>query len=56
MWITGRDWCDFVSYWPGLPIFIKQVVRDEEYIARLAAAVDDFNHELDAIVARVRSI
>lgn len=56
LWITGRAWCDFVSYWPGLPLFVKRVQRDEDYIGRLAAAVGEFNAELDAIVARVRAI
>jgi hypothetical protein len=52
LWISGRDWCDFVSYWPKLPVFIKRVPRDELYIASLAQAVADFNGELDAIVAK----
>ena len=52
LWISGRDWCDFVSYWPKLPIFIKRVERDEEYIKALAQAVADFNGEVEAIVAK----
>lgn len=49
LWISGRSWVDFVSYWPGLPIFIKRVERDEAYIARLKVEVDTFNAEMDAI-------
>ena len=52
LWISGRDWCDFVSYWPKLPIFIKRVERDEKYIKTLAQAVADFNGEVEAIVAK----
>ena len=52
LWITGRKWCDFVSYWPGLPLFIKRVERDEEYITRLAEAVATFNEELDQKVQK----
>jgi hypothetical protein len=55
LWVSGRDWCDFVSYWPGLPIFIKRVHRDEAYIAELSVAVDEFVAELDAIVNKYRS-
>jgi predicted phage-related endonuclease len=50
LWISGREWCDFVSYWPGLPIFIKRVERDEAYIAGLSVAVNDFIAEMAAIV------
>lgn len=50
--VSEREWCDFVSYWPRLPLFVKRVYRDDEYIAKLAQAVADFNGELDAIVAK----
>lgn len=52
LWVSGREWVDFVSYWPGLPIFIKRVQRDEEFISKLAAAVDSFESELQALVNR----
>ncbi len=52
LWITGRKWVDFVSYWPKLPMLVVRVERDEEYIASLAEAVAAFNVELDALVKR----
>jgi hypothetical protein len=52
LWVTGRAWCDFVSYWPRLPLFVKRVTRDEAYIARLAVEVTDFNAQIDALVKR----
>jgi hypothetical protein len=55
MWVGEREWWDFVAYWPKLPLFVKRVYRDETYIKTLAAAVDQFNDELDALVARIRS-
>ena len=54
LWISGRTWCDFVSYWPKLPIFITRVRRDEDYIARLAVAVQEFNAELSALMERIK--
>lgn len=54
LWVTGRSWCDFVSYWPKLPLFVTRVERDEGYISKLAQAVADFNGELDAIVEKYR--
>ena len=54
LWIAEREWCDFVSYWPRLPLFRVRVYRDEEYIAELERAVDVFNDELAALTERVR--
>jgi hypothetical protein len=54
LWVAEREWLDFVAFWPGMPIFIKRVTRDEEYIKRLSEAVDAFNSELNEIVKRVR--
>lgn len=52
LWVSGRDWCDFVSYYPRRPLFVKRMERDEKYIATLAQAVADFVGELDALVAK----
>lgn len=52
LWVSGREWCDFISYWPRLPLFVKRVERDETYIESLAQAVADFVGELDALVAK----
>lgn len=55
LWVSGRQWLDFVSYSPGLPIFIKRVHRDEAYISNLASEVDRFNAEVNSMVERIRS-
>lgn len=55
MWVAEREWWDFVAYWPKLPLFVKRVYRDEAYIKKLSEAVDQFNGELDALVARIKS-
>lgn len=54
LWISGRQWCDFVSYWPGLPIFIKRVERDESYIASLSVAVGEFVTEMNQIIQKYK--
>ena len=56
LWVSGRGFVDFVSYWPGLPLFVKRVERDEGYIANLASAVAAFEAELQALVARFSSM
>lgn len=44
--VTGRQWCDFVSYCPGLPPLIVRVDRDAEFIAKLRAALATFTSRL----------
>lgn len=54
LWVCEREWWDFVSYCPKLPLFVKRVYRDEEYIAKLAKEVDLFNIELQQTVDYIR--
>ena len=46
MWITGREWWDFVSYHETMPALIVRVHRDEEYIKLLA---DEVSKAVDTI-------
>lgn len=55
LWITERKWWDFVSYCPNMPLFVTRVTRDEEYIAMLDAAVQQFNVEVAEMVERIRN-
>lgn len=54
LWVSCREWCDFVSFWPGLPIFIKRVWLDNDYIARLSVGVSEFIADVDRIVAKYK--
>lgn len=55
LWKAEREWWDFTSYCPKLPLLTVRVFRDEECIKELADAVDQFNTELAAMVDRVRA-
>lgn len=54
LWISEREFWDFVSYWPKMPMFTVRVYRDEEYIKAMSDEVDRFNDELAARVERLR--
>jgi hypothetical protein len=54
LWIAQREWVDFVSYWPGLPLFVKRVHRDEAYIKILDTAVSTFNAEMAQLVEKLQ--
>jgi hypothetical protein len=55
IWLSEREWWDFVSYWPRMPMLTVRVYRDDEFIKQMADEIDRFNEELAALVARVRS-
>lgn len=54
LWVAEREWLDFVSYWPRLPLFVKRVYRDEDYIKNLAAEVAKFNSEMLELIEKIQ--
>ncbi|GAA0589066.1 lambda exonuclease family protein [Paenochrobactrum glaciei] len=55
LWIAEREWWDFVSYWPRLPMLIIRVYRDEDYIKTMSDEIDRFNDEKAALIERIRA-
>ncbi|PVZ19962.1 MULTISPECIES: lambda exonuclease family protein [unclassified Pseudomonas] len=53
LWVSEREWIDFISYWPGLPLFVKRVYRDEAMIRKLVERVKTFYEILDDRMDRV---
>lgn len=58
MWVTGRKWCDFMSYHPDSHkmAWIIRVMRDEAYIKSLSTAVYGFIGELDVLIEKMRKL
>lgn len=54
LWVTGRDWWDFVSYYPGLPLACFRTVRDLEFSDAYSEHVPVFVAELEDGIARIR--
>ena len=46
IWVSEREWCDFVSYWPKLPLFVQRIHRDDEYIKNLSNEIDQFLEQM----------
>lgn len=40
--VSGREWCDYVSYCGGMPLFVKRVYPDPEWFDAIVAAVTSF--------------
>ena len=60
MMVTGRAWVDAVSYHPefpeGLQLAVTLVMRDDEAIAELVAAIEVADAEVEAMVAEMRAM
>ena len=54
--ITGFQSWWFMSYYPGLPPFILKTTRNNSFISRLKALLDDFCDELDTVESRLRAL
>lgn len=60
LWITGRQWCDFIMYCPwlepvGKELFRRRIERDEAYIASLEADLFEFRRLVDRYETMLRA-
>lgn len=55
LWVAEREWCDFVSYWPKLPLFVKRVYRDDEKIKAIEEEVSRFLDELNETLLTMKA-
>jgi len=56
LWVTGRKWCDFISYDPRVtdyPYWSVRVARDEKMIAEVSVKITKFVDELKAIMLKL---
>ena len=57
LWVTEREWCDFVSFDPRLDCeagYLQQrVFRDEEYIEEMKTKVYAFVEKMDELIERL---
>ncbi|MGX0957434.1 hypothetical protein AB7M18_003562 [Pseudomonas viridiflava] len=56
LWVSEREWIDFISYWPGMPLFVKRLYRDEALIRKIKERVETFYEILDERMNRVLGI
>jgi len=58
--VTGRKWCDFVSYNPMFPehlqVFVKRVEADPVYQKQLESEVKQFLSEVDNVINKLKEI
>ena len=54
MWICGRQWCDYVSYHPDLPLFVFRVDFDPGFAASLLIAIRQVITERDKYLSAIK--
>ena len=57
LWVSGREWCDFVSFDPRLDCeasyLHKRVFRDEEYIKQMEVKVFAFVERMNELINKL---
>lgn len=53
LYISQRKYLDYVTHCPGLPIFIKRVYPDLEYIENLKKEIDLFEKDLQELIQQI---
>lgn len=54
MLVTGREWTDLLSYYPGIRPLIVRVNRDEKFILSLKVELRMFCDELKEIINKIK--
>jgi len=56
LYVTGRKWCDWLSYSPEVPSIIIRVYRDESYITKLSGALQKFLEKIETKKTRLSKL
>ena len=51
LWVTGRKWCDFISYSNGMSMMVVRVDADPAYHALIEQAAKAFEDKVSEVVA-----
>ena len=54
--VTGRAWCDFISYLPGEPLFIIRDYPDPRWQTAIQSAAEQFEETARSAVARYETV
>lgn len=55
LYVTGRAWWDFMSYYPGLPPLVVRCLPDDRWFAALESVLPIAVEMLDEMIAKVRA-
>lgn len=52
--VSGRDWCDYISYCGGMPLYVRRVEPDATWFLAIIAAVRKFETAVEQMVSDYR--
>lgn len=52
LFVTGREWCEYVSYSPGMPLYVQRVYSDPRWFAAIEATARQFEKDVATITSR----
>lgn len=52
--VTGRKWCDFFSFYPGIKPLLLKVMPDEKFLNALKIELEVFVKELQELTERIK--
>lgn len=59
LWVTHRQWCDYVSYGDEMPdnskVFVKRIERDEEVINDIVERVEKIEEDISKTTEAIKS-
>ena len=53
--VTGRQWCDFVSYYPNMNALLIRIYPDPIFTELLSVELESFGKELKETIIKLRS-
>lgn len=56
LFITGRKWCDFFSFYPGLPPLLIRIYQNDVFAERIEEVLKTFCKELDVVSKKIEDL
>lgn len=54
LYVTGCNWCDFMSYYPGLRPFILRIYPDKKFVSLFKKELFSFCDELEKVIEKIK--
>lgn len=56
LWVSGRDWIDYVQFSGGMPLFVERVYPDIVWQDTIEGILHDVNYEAEDTLRRLREL
>lgn len=56
LYVSEREWCDFISYSNGMPLYVKRVYPDLEIHDKIATAIYEFDKRVKEVQNQYREL